>query len=182
MKFATAIRTAAMVLALSIPGFAHAASGGDHAGWVGALGGLSIPNASNTSARMAVGVTGGAMLGSEMGIGGYYLTSSKDETGGKFGYDLYGVEFTYHFEGEAAGVFLGGRVGTSKITGGAVTTSPLNYGALAGVNKFLGDSFSIGGEVSFFSVPESNTTVATVPVTINGFTMLNFLASAKFWF
>lgn len=182
MKFANAIRTAALILALSIPGLANAAAGGDQAGWVGALGGISIPNADNTTSRTAFGITGGAKLGSEWGIGGYYLTSTKDETGGKFGYDLYGIEFAYHFEGEAAGVYLGGRVGTSKITAGTASTSPTNYGALAGFNHFVTDNFSLGGEVNFFSVPESTTTVASTTTTVKGFTMLNFLASAKFWF
>lgn len=182
MNIGKAIRLTALVLALSIPNLAKA----DPAGWVGGLFGLSIPNANNTTSRGAFGITGGAKLGSEWGIGGYYLTSSKDETGGKFGYDLYGVEFAYHFEGEAAGVYLGGRVGTSKLTSSAAgtdfTTSPLNYGAVAGFNHFLGERVSLGGELNFFSIPESSTTVGATTSTIAGFTMLNFLASAKFWF
>ncbi|MEK7357440.1 MAG: outer membrane beta-barrel protein [Bdellovibrionota bacterium] len=163
-----------MILPLLVPGLAKA----EQAGWVGGLFGLSIPNADQTTSRGAFGITGGAKLGSEWGIGGYYLTSHKDETGGKFGYDLYGIEFAYHFEGEAAGVYLGGRVGTSKITSGAITTSPTNYGAVAGFNHFLSDHVSLGGELNFFSVPESTSTATTV----KGFTMLNFLAAAKFWF
>jgi hypothetical protein len=186
MKFARLARTATLILALSIPGLAKA----DPAGWVGGLFGLSVPNYENTTSRGMYGITGGAKLGSEWGFGGYYLTSSKDDEGatGKFAYDLYGVEFAYHFEGEAAGVFIGGRLGTSNLTAGTtalqVKTSPLHYGAVVGYNKFLNDSFSLGGEVNFFSIPESSATPAASPasVTVKGFTMLNFLASAKFWF
>ena len=181
MKFTHAIRVATLIVCLALPGFANASSS-DPSGWVGALGGMTIPNADNTTSRLAFGITGGAKLGSEWGVGGYYLTSSKDESVGKFGYDLYGVEVSYFFEGEAAGVYLGGRLGTSKLTAGIAgtdtTTSPMNWGAVAGVNKFLGDNFSLGGEVNFFSIPESTSNA----VTLKGFTMLNFLASAKFWF
>lgn len=186
MKVSRFVRTAALVIAISVPGLAKA----DPAGWVGGLFGLSIPNYENTTSRTAFGITGGAKLGSEWGFGGYYLTSSKDDEGatGRFAYDLYGVEFAYHFEGEAAGVYMGGRFGTSKMTAGPtgsqVSTSPLNYGAVVGYNHFLSDNLSLGGEVNFFSIPESSATPAgsTTAVTVKGFTMLNFLASAKFWF
>ncbi len=156
--------------------------------WVGGLFGLSVPNASNTNSRGMYGITGGAKLGSEYGIGAYYLTSSKDEdtaTGkSAFNYDLYGAEFTYQFEGEAAGVYLGGRIGTSKVKSGIVTTSPMNYGAVAGFNRMLGESFSIGGELSWMSVASSSGTGSgqTTSTPIDAFSMINFLATLKLWF
>lgn len=178
-----AVLRLALASALSFLGFSlwsplAQAEGGDASVWVGALFGLSVPNASNTSSRTTYGLTGGAKVGSELGVGGYYLTSHKDEdvagTKVPFDYDLYGVEGAYHFEGEAKGVYLGGRLGVSKVKAGTVDGSPMNFGAMAGYNYFLGDHFSLGGEVNFMSVEKAGS--------INGFTMLNFLASAKAWF
>lgn len=157
---------------LSLP----AVSNAEPKGWIGALGGLSVPNQSDSTSRLMFGITGGAKLGTEFGVGGYFLSASKDEGGslGTFTYEMYGVEFAYHFEGEANGVYVGGRLGTSKVKAGGISASPLNYGAVAGYNHFLGENFSLGGEVNFFSIPTENN--------VRGFTMLNFLGSAKFWF
>jgi hypothetical protein len=161
-------------------------------GWVGALGGISIPNADNTTSRVGYGVTAGAKLGSEWGLGAYYLTSKKDESASgvtySFNYDLYGVELAYHFEGEALGAYVGGRVGTSKITAGVgstqISTSPTHYGLVAGYNYFLNDNLSLGGEFSYVSVGSSSSTAlgSSTSVTIDGFSILNFMASVKFWF
>src|ERR1700733_4941551 len=80
------------VLLFQIP--AHAADGGEN-GWVGGLFGLTVPNADNTTSRSMYGITAGAKLGSEYGIGVYYLTSRQNETiygvSTPFNYDLYGV-------------------------------------------------------------------------------------------
>lgn len=155
-------------------------------GWIGGLFGLSIPNYENSTSRTLLGITGGAKLGTEWGVGGYFMTSQKDESSNgvttKFGYDLYGVELAYHFEGEARGVYLGGRLGTSKVTLGDLTTSPMNYGAVAGYNHFVTDQFTLGGEANFMSVEKSSGSVSGVSADIKGFSALNFLASAKFWF
>ena len=104
-------------------GFAFAPSAqaaGDSSGWIGANVGMSVPNSEGTTARPIMGVNGGAMLGTEFGLGAYYLTSSKDETvngvTGTFTYSFYGVDFTYHFEGEAAGAYFGGRLGMSRVS------------------------------------------------------------------
>lgn len=159
---------------------AHAA---DPTAWVGGIFGLAVPNADDTTSRAIYGLTGGAKIGSELGVGVYYLTSQKDEdlTGGvkgKFDFDLYGVELAYHFEGEAKGVYLGGRLGTSKVRVGTplgnVSTSPFHWGLVAGYNHMIGDHFSIGGEANFMSVAEADN--------IKSFNTLNFLATGKLWF
>lgn len=158
----------------------------DKMGWAGGLFGLSVPNADNSSARSIYGVTVGGKLGDEYGIGGYYLTSKKDEDVNSqksaFDYDLFGIEATYHFEGEAAGAFFGARLGTSKVKGGALSTSPLNYGAVVGVDKLLGELLSIGAELSWMGVQSSSGTVNGQSATIPAFSMLNFLVSLKLWF
>jgi len=152
----------------------------DSPAWIGGMYGLSVPSASHTNSRGMYGLTAGAKLGSEYGIGVYYLNSHNKESAGDFNYDLYGVEFGYHFEGEAKGAYFGGRLGTSKlkVTSGGFTssTSPFHYGVFAGYNYFVGDHFSLGGEAGFMSVASSTDTN-----TIDGFTMLNFLLTAKFW-
>ncbi len=176
MRLSPLIGKIALVVAVLAAFGTPSISQADPKGWVGAIGGLSVPNSSNSTSRLMFGITGGAKLGSEFGIGGYFLSASKDEGGalGTFTYEMYGVELAYHFEGEANGVYIGARLGTSKVKSGGVSISPLNYGAVAGYNHFLNDNFSLGGEVNFFSIPsESN---------VSGFTMLNFLGTAKFWF
>lgn len=160
--------------------------------WVGGLFGLAVPNATDTTARAMYGITGGAKVGSDFGFGVYYLTSPKDESVGgvssKFDFDLYGIEGAVHFEGEAKGVYLGGRLGTSKVTtgasGGTLSTSPFHFGLLAGYNHMLGDRLSLGGEANFFSVAKSEGTPsgAVLTRTIDSFTILSFLATIKVWF
>ncbi len=151
----------------------------DSGAYVGGLFGLSVPSANNTSARPLYGIMGGAKLGSEYGVGGYYFSSSKKEDAGAgqkfdFNYDLYGVEGSYYFEGEAKGVFLGLRLGLSKVKSVSSNVSPFHWGLVAGYNKFLGANFSLGGEVSYYSI------AAADPV--SGFNTLNFLAAARLWF
>lgn len=159
---------------LAVAPVAHAEE--DPNGWVGGLLGLTVPNADETSSRSMWGLTAGAKLGSEWGLGAYYLTSHKDEGTpiGDFNFDLYGVQCGYHFEGEARGVFLAGRVGTSKLTSGVTDISPMNLGAVAGYDFFLGDHFSLGGEASFMNISGSDG--------IESFTILSFMGAAKFWF
>jgi hypothetical protein len=159
--------------------------------WIGGLFGLSIPNASNTTSRSMFGIDGGAKVGGDFGVGAYFLSSTKDEstTSGlsSFNYDLYGIEVGPQFEGEAKGVYLSLRLGTSKVKVGTLTTSPFHWGAVAGYNHFLGSkasNVSIGGEASFISVASSS----GIPIggvltqSIDAFSALNFLLTAKLWF
>ncbi len=151
-----------------------AQAGVDSRGWVGGLLGLTVPDANDTSSRGMWGLTAGAKLGSEWGIGAYYLNSSKNEDFGKFDLNLYGVQFGYHFEGEANGVFIAGRIGTSKIDRNGADLSPTNLGVVAGYDYMLGEHFSLGGEASFMSVGKDNG--------FDSFTLLSFLGAAKLWF
>lgn len=158
----------------------------DANGWVGGAFGLHIPDYEDTSARPAFGISGGAKLGSEWGIGGYYLNSSKEETingaTADFNYTMYGVEGAYHFEGEAAGVYLGGRLGMTTLEVGAADVKPVHWGLLAGYNHWLMDNFSLGGEASFINVAAGDDTIGGVSVPIEGFNIIAFHATAKFWF
>lgn len=159
----------------------------DANGWVGGIFGLHIPDAEDTSARAAFGVTGGAKLGSEWGFGGYYLNSAKEETvngvATDFDYSMYGVEGAYHFEGEAAGVYLGLRLGMTNLDVGTLDSRPMHWGLLAGYNHWLMDNFSLGGEATFFNVASSDDTLTNGAVqNIDGFNVIAFQATAKFWF
>jgi Outer membrane protein beta-barrel domain len=161
----------ALVSAPLFSNIAHAAP--DSHGWAGGLLGLTVPDADDTSSRGIWGLTAGAKLGSEWGIGAYYLTSHKNEDFGKFDFDLYGVQFGYHFEGEANGVFIAGRIGTSKIEAGGLDESPTNIGVVAGYDYMLGEHFSLGGEASFMNISGDD---------IESFTLLSFMGAAKLWF
>lgn len=141
--------------------------------WVGGLLGISVPNYDNTTSRGMFGLTAGAKLGDNLGLGAYYMTSSKDENGGRFNYDLYGVQLSYHFDGEATGAWFGGRVGTSKIDVGS-SYSPMNIGAVAGYDYLLTDHLSLGGEINWMSISESSP--------LKSFSTLNFLGALKLWF
>ena len=174
------------VLFFQVP--AHADGAGEN-GWVGGMFGLSVPNADNTTSRTMYGLTAGAKVGTEFGIGLYYLTSRQNETMNSvstpFNYDLYGVDFGYYFEGEAKGVYFGGKLGTSKLSTNnaavpaqGVTTSPMHYGVFAGYNYMIGSNFSVGGEASYISISSSNGN----NLQINSFSMLDFLLSVKAWF
>jgi hypothetical protein len=174
------------VLLTILLSFQTASAAEDYAGNIGAQFGLSVPDLSGSTARTIVGLQGTAKLGSEWGLGAYYLTSSKNETissvATDFNYQLYGVKGTYHFEGDARGAYFGALVGISKVHIGQVDTSPTNFGVLAGYDKMLGSVVSLGGELSYINVGSSSATYNNVNVSVNSFNTLNFLAAVKFWF
>lgn len=193
-------KTCSCLLALALTPVAFAAADGDAAGWIGATGGMSVPNYSTTAntpfsatSRTSFGITGGAKIGTEYGVGAYYNSSHKDETGTSgvtlpFNYDLYGVMAGYFFEGEAKGVYLGVMLGMTKVVLGnaqssSVSTSPMHWGLVAGYDYLLAQHFSLGGELNFVSVGSSNGAATNgVTVSQDSFNTLNFNAAIKFWF
>ncbi len=181
-----------LLLALTITATSSFAAD-DQKGWVGAGLGLSIPNQDNTSTRGIYGITAGAKLGSEIGLGGYYFASSKAESSNgvsfDFNYSLIGAELTYQFEGEAKGVYFGGRLGISRVENKPSTStttysaSPFHYGAVVGYNHFINSNFSLGGDASYMMVDHSTATVAGVQTDVNkSFGMINLMFAGKFWF
>lgn len=163
------------------------AAGIDSAGYVGGTFGLNIPDYEDTSARAAFGIVGGAKLGTELGLGGYFLSSNKEETinGARtdFNYSMYGIEGAYHFEGEAAGVYLGLRLGLTNVDTGVADFAPYHWALLAGYNHWLMDNFSLGGEASFTSVAKDEDTLASgATASLDAFNIIGFMATAKFWF
>lgn len=166
---------------------AMAAAAGEKALWVGGAGGVLVPNRSSSTARGAYGVTLGAKIGTEMGLGAYYFSSKKDEGGtqGKFDMDFYGIEGSYRFEGEAKGAFFGLRLGITKMDFGptpSVSASPFHFGVFAGYDHMVTNSISIGGDVSFYSVSKGEATSLTGATTsVDTFSALSFLATLKFW-
>jgi hypothetical protein len=178
----------AAVLFLSLfSTFASAAAEGEQALWVGGAAGALVPTKSSTTARGAFGATVGAKIGTEFGFGGYYFTSPKDEgsTQGKFDLNFYGVEGTYHFEGEAKGAYFGIRLGITKIDSGtgssAISVSPFHVGVVGGYNHWLTDSISLGGDVTVYSVSKGDATVSGGTVSVDSFSALSFLGTLKFW-
>jgi hypothetical protein len=151
-------------------------------GYLGAQGGISVPDYDDTSSRFAFGFSGGARLDGEFGIGAYYLSSAKEETmdgvDRDFNFQLYGFEGSYHFEGVADGAYLGVRAGISKVKASDVDFSPTNYGALFGYDYFVNPMWSIGLEGSYFHVEGDTKDNAT----LDSFNSLQLLASTKVWF
>jgi len=192
-------KTFSCLLILAFAPMALAAAEGEAAGWVGATGGMSVPNFSmsgsypiSATSRTAFGINGGAKIGTEFGVGAYYNTSRKDESSSgaslPFNYDLYGVMAGYFFEGEAKGVYLGFMLGMTKVVlgtapGASFSTSPMHWGLIAGYDYLLARHFSLGGELNFVSVANSNGTGANgMTVSHDSFNTLNFNAAIKFWF
>lgn len=178
----------AMTLVTALGSNVQAAAEGEKALWFGAAGGLLVPNKSSTSARDFYGVTAGAKIGTEFGLGAYYFSSKKDEGGtlGRFDLGFYGVEGTYHFEGEAKGAYFGVRLGITKIDFGVapnqVAASPFHVGLIGGYNHWLTDFISVGGDLGFYSVSKGEATSLTgVTVSNDSFSALSFLATVKFW-
>src|SRR5688572_27074402 len=97
-------------------------------GYVGVVGGFSVPDAEDTSGRPIFGAVAGARLDGELGLGGYFLSSSKKETinGNKedFNYSMFGIEGSFHFEGVADGAYVALRMGIAKIKFGEANISP----------------------------------------------------------
>jgi hypothetical protein len=167
---------------------ANAAAEGEQALWVGGAAGVLVPNKSSTNPRGEYGVTVGAKIGTELGLGAYYFSASKDEGGtvGKFDLNLYGIEGTYHFEGEAKGAYFGVRLGITKMDFGVspneVSASPFHIGAVGGYNHWVTDNLSIGGDLSFYSISKGEATSTNgFTTTVDSFSALSFLATVKLW-
>lgn len=155
-------------------------------GYVGAVGGFSVPDAEDTTGRPAFGILAGARLDGELGLGAYFLTSSKKETvdnvKGDFNYSLFGVEGSFHFEGIADGAFVALRMGLAKIKAGQANTSPFTYGLAFGYDYFFNDNMSAGIDAGFMSVQKGSENINGVSHEVKAFNMLNFMAALKFWF
>lgn len=150
-------------------------------GYVGGLLGFSVPDYDHTSGRPGFGVIGGARLDGELGVGAFYITSSKEETNAgtkfKFDYSFYGLEGSFHFENIADGAFVAARVGLGKVDVGSNNISPFVWGLNFGYDYYLNEKFSLGIDAGFMNAQggdDGNTH-------IKGFTALDFLVAAKLW-
>ncbi len=176
IRFVVLVSAIAVFCGFAAPAMAQAKA------YVGGGIGMSVPNADDTSARPIMGIFGGARLDGEIGIGGFYYTSSKDETiagvDTKFNYDLYGLEGSWHFEGIADGAFVAARLGLAKVKAFGLNYSPMTWGIAAGYDYFINEHFSLGAEGGFMSVMNENKSTRD----LDGFLTLNFLVAGKFWF
>ena len=145
--------------------------------YFGGLLGASVPDAKNTQARSLFGLSALGKMGSEYGIGGYFFSSSNKETANgtsyDFNYSLYGLQFSYHFDGEAVGAWFGFRYGISKVLVADTSYSPSHFGFAFGYDHFLTSVVSIGAEASWLSLRKEDTLAA--------FNALNLLCVLKMW-
>ena len=151
-------------------------------GYAGVLAGFSVPDAEDTSGRPILGILGGARLDGEWGFGGYYLTSSNEESAAgvdfDFDYSIYGMEGSFHMEGVADGAFVAARVGMAKVEVAGESFSPFAWGLGIGYDYFFNENMSGGLEAGFLNVQGKKKGA----LELDSFTMLNFLAAVKFWF
>lgn len=181
IRFTTLLISVLSVFAIGTS--AHAQS----KAYVGGVVGLSVPDADDTSSRPMYGILGGARLDGEFGVGAFYFSSKNDETiagrPGKFDYDLYGVEGSYHFEGLSENAYMAARIGLAKVKAGTTATgyktyTPLAWGFAFGYDYPVTETFTLGGEAGFMSVQGAKKSGGN----LDGFLALQFLAAAKFWF
>ncbi len=160
--------------------------------YLGAVGGVSVPDADGTTQRTGYGFEAGAKLSDEFGVGAFFLTSNKEELAGnglsnfEFDYAIYGVEANYLFDGSAAGAYVGARAGLSKVSkvldsGKSYAISPFVWGLQAGYDYMLGTHLSLGAQMNamFVSGGSMDTTTGLI---VGPFDVLNFLGVVKFWF
>lgn len=167
----------------------YAAFDVDKSLWAGGAYGFEVPTKNGVSQRSIYGITAGAKIGSEFGLGGYYFSSGGADNGaiGMLDTKYYGIEVSYHFEGEARGAYLGLRFGITKVDFGLspneVSASPFHTGIIAGYNYMISDSLSIGGDFGYYMVSKGEATSQATGATqsLDGYSTLNFMATLKAW-
>lgn len=169
--------------ALSGPGL-HAAEPGAQ---FGLLYGLSVPDAQNTNHFMMFGVKGSGQLSPTYSAGGYFLASDKQGAPSaeeKFRYALVGIEGAYHVPGNTGDMYIGLRMGITKVStnpnGRDATFSPYHYGVVTGYDYKLFYNVIVGFEGSYLHVQRGKSPQNGVSILIDSFSILNFLATVQF--
>jgi hypothetical protein len=177
--------------AVSSSAFAIEYASAQASAFIGGVAGFSVPDYEDTSARPMFGIVGGAKLSGEWGLGGYYLTASKEESMDPLGtglnsdmdfnYALYGLQAMYYLEGIADNAYLAARIGMAKVKVDDENFSPLAWGFHFGYDFPIRDFLTLGLEAGFMSVQGEDKSAIT-DIDLDSMTMINLLAAAKFWF
>jgi hypothetical protein len=169
--------------------------------YIGALLGFAFASGGS---KFEFGLDGNYKLSPEWGIGLYGTYSSTSQTvppvagitaGGTASASsiIIAPELNYFLQGELKGLHLGGKIGLNMIsssssiagsTGGS--TSNLAFGAGAGYDYPIAQSFTIGGEANFLIISSGSSSSgsgSTTVTTSGGSTsVFNILAAGKYWF
>jgi len=154
---------------------------------VGGLGGLMSPSsASGASSRFTGGFVADYRVAPLVDVGAVTTLSSHDENGAGFKTVFYGVEGNYHIP-SLEGLAFGARLGFTSVTasipqisiggisiGGETTSTALSYGPHVTYDYKIASQVSVGLDagVNFVSSKDN----------MQSFSMINTLASVKYWF
>jgi hypothetical protein len=154
---------------------------------IGGLGGLASPSSgSGASTRFQGGVVADYRIAPFVDLGAVSTLSSADANGAEFKTVFYGIESNYHIPA-LDGLAVGARLGFTSVTagipqisiggitvGGEQTTTALSYGPHVTYDYKVAQQVSVGLDagVNFVSSKEG----------MPSFSMINTLASVKYWF
>jgi hypothetical protein len=154
---------------------------------LGGLGGLATPSSStNASTRFSGGLVADYRVAPEFDVGAISLLSSKDESGASFKTLFYGVEGNYHISA-VDGLAVGARLGFTSVTvgipaislggitvGGETTQTALSMGPHLTYDYKIASQVSVGLDAGVNFVTKKDA--------MNSFSVINTLASVKYWF
>ena len=170
-----------LFILLGAPSALWAQQGSQGGGYVGIIYGLSVPDANNTQDHILAGINGGAVISGRFSFGGYHFVSNKKDgpNNSDFQYSLTGLEGRYNLTTGAKKVFVGLRVGISKIDTVAnsteVTFSPYHYGLVSGYEMQLFSMLNIGIEGSYMAFSRTDTETSGGTVNFSSFRAISFL-------
>jgi hypothetical protein len=154
---------------------------------IGGLGGIASPSsASGASTRFQGGIVADYRIAPFVDLGAVSTLSSKDENGASFKTVFYGIESNYHIPA-LEGLAVGARLGFTSVTagipqlsiggitvGGETTTTALSYGPHLTYDYKVAPQVSVGLDAGVNFVSSKDT--------MPSFSMINTLASVKYWF
>ncbi len=151
---------------------------------IGLIYGVSVPDASDTTARYLGGLTGSVRLASNFTLGGYFVSSAgPQEPGGRnFNYSIHGLRALYQMGGTYFGL-MGGLTKVKTVQDDvSLIFSPYHYGILSGHDFPLWNWISIGFDGFLIKVENSNTTIGATRYHEDPFNIIGFSGTLKFQF
>ena len=151
-------------------------------GYIGVLAGVNQPSGSGANTTPALGLSAGARIIPNFGLGVFGAYFGQTSAGGLLGLPSNTAVSTGLLVGQAriylSGLHIGAEFGgamkfwsgtSSALHGGSSTTS-LVYGPEAGYDHHLSRNFSLGGEIHYL--------ISTAEQDVNA---IQLLAAVKFW-
>jgi hypothetical protein len=145
----------------------------------GVMLGLAVPSSAGTSSRFTWGIEGDYELLENITAGGYFLTSSQDNSippvSSSQRISLYGLQGRLNFAaipGLSAGARLGLATFTLDVSGsGSTSSTDLSIGPFANFDYPVLPQLTVGGDLSILFVTASSS-----------YNVINILGTIKYWF